>query len=314
MSWRIRKISLTMRKSNENGMAMFKSLYIIGNGFDLFHGIPSTYYDFKEYLEEQDAEVSGFVDDYLSNYDDNFWGSFESNLAELYIDAIIDVASNFLIGYGAEDWSDSYHHDYQYEIDRVVSGLSATLFSLFSDWVKTLSIPLQQKYKGKMLKIETDALFLNFNYTNTLIELYGVAKENIEFIHGCLDRKDIVLGHGWTRNTKADFDEDTDVRIIEGDKIIDHYFEKTFKDTEKVILDHDDFFNKLKEIENVYVIGHSLSDVDQPYFLKILECLNINSVRWKVSYFNNIEPVRERFRYLDSPDELVEYINIDNWS
>ena len=29
-----------------------RNLVIIGNGFDLFHGIKSSYWDFKEYLEE----------------------------------------------------------------------------------------------------------------------------------------------------------------------------------------------------------------------------------------------------------------------
>ena len=33
-----------------------KSLYIIGNGFDIAHGIPTTYWRFREYLEKVNLE------------------------------------------------------------------------------------------------------------------------------------------------------------------------------------------------------------------------------------------------------------------
>ena len=32
-------------------------LYIIGNGFDCFHNLPTTYEDFRKYLKEKDEEV-----------------------------------------------------------------------------------------------------------------------------------------------------------------------------------------------------------------------------------------------------------------
>lgn len=34
------------------------TLYITGNGFDLHHGIPCKYADFKKYCEEQDEEMA----------------------------------------------------------------------------------------------------------------------------------------------------------------------------------------------------------------------------------------------------------------
>ena len=34
-------------------------LYIIGNGFDLYHHLPSTYYDFRDFVKEKDPFVFG---------------------------------------------------------------------------------------------------------------------------------------------------------------------------------------------------------------------------------------------------------------
>ena len=40
-------------------------LYVIGNGFDLWHGIPSSYWDFREYVRYHDRDIFDTVDSYL---------------------------------------------------------------------------------------------------------------------------------------------------------------------------------------------------------------------------------------------------------
>ncbi|MEX5528372.1 AbiH family protein [Pseudomonas syringae] len=40
-------------------------LYIIGNGFDLHHGLPTQYKHFKDYLRTEDPEVYDWVDSYV---------------------------------------------------------------------------------------------------------------------------------------------------------------------------------------------------------------------------------------------------------
>jgi len=42
-----------------------RKLYIIGNGFDLWHGLPSRYADFKAYVRQHDRELLRTVDDYF---------------------------------------------------------------------------------------------------------------------------------------------------------------------------------------------------------------------------------------------------------
>lgn len=77
-----------------------KRLYVIGNGFDLHHGIPSSYAQFGEFLEERDSNIHRSVVDYLHADSNDFWATFEQNLANLDKNQLLEDASQFLIGYG----------------------------------------------------------------------------------------------------------------------------------------------------------------------------------------------------------------------
>lgn len=46
---------------------MTKTLYIIGNGFDLHHGIKCRYADFKKYCEGQDEEMAKHLEMFHEN-------------------------------------------------------------------------------------------------------------------------------------------------------------------------------------------------------------------------------------------------------
>ena len=61
-----------------------KHLYIIGNGFDLFTGLHTSYSDFKHWLEHKYI----FVYENMKaayNMDGKWWNDFEVNLGELDI-------------------------------------------------------------------------------------------------------------------------------------------------------------------------------------------------------------------------------------
>nr|WP_292620255.1 AbiH family protein [Mesorhizobium sp.] len=52
---------------------------------------------------------------------------------------------------------------------------------------------------SKRIPIDLGAKFLNFNYTPSLQDLYGVPDANILHIHGAARDPDakLILGHGW---------------------------------------------------------------------------------------------------------------------
>ena len=135
---------------------MSTSLYIVGNGFDIHHGIPSRYCDFGLFLKKVDLSTYREVERYFT-VDGDFWNEFEAHLADLDVYALIEYAGNFLVPYGAEDWSDSGHHDYQYEIDRVVEAISTTMNKHFAAWIRELPIPTNANYRGKLLPLDPTA-------------------------------------------------------------------------------------------------------------------------------------------------------------
>lgn len=59
------------------------------------------------------------------------------------------------------------------------------------------------------------------------------------------------------------------------------YDESTTKNCDVIIKSHKQFFNMLSDIEEVYVIGHSLSGVDYPYFKEI--CKN-SDAKWYIGF------------------------------
>ena len=81
-------------------MKLSQPLYIIGNGFDRHHNIPSNYSDFGHYLKTVDSETYREVENYFC-VDDDFWWQFEEQLANFDADTTIEYASQFLMSYGA---------------------------------------------------------------------------------------------------------------------------------------------------------------------------------------------------------------------
>jgi hypothetical protein len=293
---------------------MEDALYIVGNGFDLHHGIPSSYRVFGEYLSAHDRKTYDIVSHYFS-VDEQFWAEFEERLADFDSNTLIEEASDFLVGYGAEEWSDAYHHDYQYEIRQVVEAISKTLRSRFADWVRQLPLPSSSALAGRRVPLDPSAKFLNFNYTALLQRLYSVPDANILHIHGAAANSNahLILGHGWEPGANLDpyrFErdpEEADVRVVEGQRIIDEYFVDTFKPTAQIIRDNACFFNGLSNVKAVFVLGHSVSAVDHPYFREVIRNINARRVRWKISYFGDLAGLRERVETLGVAADLIEY-------
>lgn len=272
-------------------------LYVVGNGFDLHHGVQSSYASFGRYLKEVDPDTYDQLERYFS-VDDDFWWQFETQLAHLNTDSLLDEAAAHLPSYGADDWSDAGHHDYEYELDRVVAAISSTLRRRFSEWVRQLVIPSPTLLIGKLLPLRRDARYLTFNYTETLQRVYGIPDASVIHIHGAAAHANdqLVLGHGWARTAADSFNygidpESADVRVMGGNEIVDRYFTETFKPTARVIESHKAFFQSLSGIKKIFIMGHSLSSVDLPYLLELCRHLGNVEVQWQVSFHESPEEV-----------------------
>jgi hypothetical protein len=299
---------------------MGRTLYILGNGFDLHHHIPSSFKAFGGYLLKHDPGTYEVVERYF-DMDTQFWGEFEERLAHFDSDSLIEDASDFLVSYGAEDWSDAYHHDYQHEIRSAVDAVSKTLRLRFAEWIRQLPIPAPADIAGISVSIDPSAAFLNFNYTPSLQCLYSVPDRNILHIHGSASdpTESLVLGHGWKPASVIDpyrheqDREDADTRVIEGQQLVEDYFKGTFKPTSQIVAKHASFFTGLSDVDTILVMGHSISEVDQPYFREIIANINSSAVRWKISYRNDLDGLRNRMTALGLASSLVEYSLIENF-
>lgn len=54
-------------------------------------------------------------------------------------------------------------------------------------------------------------------------------------------------------------------------------------------------------------MGHSVSEVDHPYFEKVIANIDVDRVRWKVSYYGDLFGLRQRLEALGVPSHQVEY-------
>lgn len=276
---------------------MNRSLIIIGNGFDRFHNINSSYWHFKEFLEEEGEW--GFLESIEKYIDaDELWCSFEYALGCLDYETLEEDNSCYMLSYDDDNWSDSAHHDYQYMIEQELKFANDIPVYLHK-WL--LSLETKRKALLSFMIMNNNNTFMNFNYTDTLEATYNINRKNIFYIHGkALEIEDLVVGHGNKEmtedNVQKEFSSDEeqdayyeymssfDVRELEAREVIRGYFRETYKDVDKIIRYNLDVFASYKGIDTVYVLGHSLAYVDLKYFEVINNIIGNNAV-WIVTYF-----------------------------
>ena len=328
---------------------MHKNLYIVGNGFDLHHGITSSYNNFKEFLKKKDHKLYELVKKYLpvtkESKDDwlkfknafgdhtkdwlntkealvvykEDWSYLEDAFGDFDRDFVLDELSLYLTSYGAEDWSEADNYAFQSEIEKVAQALSHDLRHFFTQWVLQLVIPKPYEMDGRKLNLSKDGLYLNFNYTSTLSSVYSIPEKNILYIHNkAIDENSkLILGHHSKESVKRDeIDLDDDPRYIEGNEIINLYFKDTRKPSKNIISINKNFFQSLHAIENIYVMGHSMSQVDDEYFREISNSINLSKVKWKVSWFNQEEKETKRQKLIDLSvgNDLIELLRLEEFN
>jgi hypothetical protein len=173
-----------------------ETLYIIGNGFDLHHGIASKYSDFKTYLAKHDRDLL-FALENLYDCED-IWGDFENNLLTVSRETFMEFISPFFPENEIDDDDFTYAELFlsQDHAGYLVDSLTENLKKCFHRWIRTLDSP--KRYQQSKIAVDTNAQFLSFNYTDLIETIYKVPSHQICYLHG--KRSDqvgsIILGHG----------------------------------------------------------------------------------------------------------------------
>lgn len=273
-------------------------LNIIGNGFDLGHGLPTMYWDFRKYLENMYPEFLKAFEEHYYIYPGMIteekkkllWNELETNLANIDEDIIIENAVSIDMDLesgdvGIEDTLYYYFRDEYSYIQQLAKYLK--------QWVRTIRIRDVER-KTSHVDNNKEALYITFNYTATLENVYKISTEKIIHIHGSLREKDgdPILGHGnmaRIENIKKNKDEAErlfDEKWSSICKVVEEYYQQTYKDVGRhtfKLLD----LTKI-DMKNIYVIGHSIAGVDQLYF-KNIDVFTKKKAKWSVYYYMDDE-------------------------
>lgn len=352
-----------------------RHLYVIGNGFDRYHGAQSGYMHFRRYLFRQAPVIVGYFDLYFGprslersfstpvgwwwctqpyeyRHDTyglrypistwtrtNLWRDFENNLCELNREKVFDLVDMQLprVDQGEPGFEYSEFFAPLNEISNAVRACTFEMKYHFHRWVNTLHYA--KGFRKRMLPLDREALFLNFNYTLFLESEYGIPADQICYIHG--SRKDkfgsLVLGHHaadqesfdrWhhknrNRRRYRDVQKDAKGRYFRNDKLaylaffckdrnganwrlpiryyavneaeerLERYYSDNYKNTARIIDSHLGFFDSLKEVDKVTVIGCSLGSVDMDYYRQLHASVRDDAI-WEFSYHTDAD--RNRIR------------------
>lgn len=273
---------------------LYMNLFIVGNGFDLAHGLPTSYADFRDYLESADwsylqslEEMYGFTinssREVVKNY---LWRDFETNLSNIDEIEIIEQGKNIELGLESEDIGiKETLYDFWEEKYKFIERLNDFVMS----WIKQVDINVVRMTDI----INAEDLFITFNYTLLLEEVYDIDKCNILHIHGSIDRDDNppVIGHGnkdKIKEMQVMYTEACENLYEKKSAIygaIRNYYARTLKNVEYFRNTNKGFFRRLKDIESIHIIGHSLGNVDMPYFREIYNNVSEDTI-WNIYYYS----------------------------
>mgnify|MGYP003310340607 CR=1 FL=1 len=288
---------------------VYKNLYIIGNGFDIHHGIKCGFGDFKEWLKKNDIVfLKNLTQVYENAWENNWWKDFENNLAQLNISYYTYVIGNLCdpeylnVGSLEEKTEYAYH--------KVKEEFSVINNSLRADFQKWLDEAYRMCNKEKKLQLlGENSIFLSFNYTKTLEDIYGIDSRQICHIHGVIDKKDsMIVGHGLGFTELNDIHERQKPRVL-GDvrnprfnllsklqlavpRHIELATQKSKesilslrKDVEGCIEKNNRFFEDILDVQRIFVYGFSFSPIDTPYLEKIIRRTSPET-HWIISWFS----------------------------
>ena len=288
-----------------------KTLYIIGNGFDIAHGLDTSYWNFREYLDDSYPEFlqefewmynigridfsdprvpAGTRERWEESVNHELWSEFEEKMGQPNISEMMDASTSVLadmdldgglIGIGDtmnSYWADKYGYVKKFE-------------QYVKEWIE--SVDTSDITPKRRALIESTDYFLNFNYTDLLENVYKI--ENVLHIHGgvaSVTDRDPIMGHCNYKDIEDHrrWAEESDEKFEEGEasihRAVVNYLKSIYKDTELIIGLHQAFWDKLKNVDKVVIIGWSAGNADLPYLRKIRESVSKNT-KWYAYFYDD---------------------------
>ncbi|TYQ12889.1 UNVERIFIED_CONTAM: abortive infection AbiH-like protein [Acetivibrio alkalicellulosi] len=280
------------------------SLFLIGNGFDLAHGMKTSYEHFHQHLKNKyknsnancftppeailmegghvfynQDDVVCFLINIISQAESkgDKWSDLEFTLGNLHLDEFLN------------DFIDDDYKDNGWKSQVLSSNLAGAVMKIkdyFSEWINSIEIDnISPKSDFEnMINKESD-FFLTFNYTKTMEMLYKV--KNICHIHG-KQGEELLFGHGNEKNYYSNYT----ARYVGSENLLQELQSSLRKKTLEAINKNKFFFHRLSNlVSRVYSYGFSFSEIDQIYIKEICSRVLTESITW---YLSDYEDANQR--------------------
>ncbi|HET6432187.1 bacteriophage abortive infection AbiH family protein [Dyella sp.] len=262
------------------------TLYIIGNGFDLWHGLPTSYSQFSNFAEEALREIENYYSFDVAQ--GGPWFDFENSLGRFNWSEFYDAHNH--IDVASESFRPSFVYGLEDDLAEQADQHVGAIRECFQEWLSEIDISLAEP----KFALAPDAKFLTFNYTSTLEVVYGIPNARILYIHGKAEAfDDLIFGHGDTMEEEPELDElgeSNRTMFSDAEGAAKYPFYALQKPVRKILEQHKDFFDALGQVEKIHVIGHSLNRIDLPYFRRIAE--SVPAAKWIVCCFTADEKLQ----------------------
>lgn len=289
--------------------AVKNKLFVIGNGFDLAHNLPTKFDpDFKRIAIKHDK--NHFWDLYQSRKGD-IWSDFENLLGCPDFNFLEEIFNGYAPDYLSDRESDRDAIIYQVEFN---GNIQDALYEFANNAEKSLESLKRKTFFEQLL--QPDGYYITFNYTHTLEDVYDILNEQILHIHGEVGENNLELGYPEGSFTPEKYSYDvrqkgkgpyTEFEIEDYIEGIEDYYIRTA---------YEQLFNKCKsfykeiridllkafldinqcEVEEIIVYGHSCA-IDFEYFsylsTRYLNAHWIFYVRGDVQKSNAVDIIKE---------------------
>ncbi len=236
-------------------------MYIIGNGFDLHHGLRTSYANFRDdYIKKKSSVLwNDLLDIYgdTPKNDNLWWKDFENMLGKVDYESLSKSCNGDALGF-----------------TKVRNLMKGKLPPLFGKWIKDVNSQIDASKIELMDGVDADSLFFTFNYTLLLEKAYHVKEENVWHIHGSVKHPDdIIVGHdadaGQLVKYTQEYNKDQQrISPSYADNINQEVLNGAKKVRNRIYLQEDKFY-QYSNIRHYVAMGFSFNDIDMPYIEKM---------------------------------------------
>lgn len=208
-----------------------------------------------------------------------FWSDFEEKLADFdkvsidimdFLDSDGDLNGS-LMASNANDTGETLAKYVFYSLNKL---FKLWIEETYSEWTARI-LTKSEESLSKLLKAtilkNPDAIYINFNYTKTLEDLYRIPEDQVFHLHGVIGEEQFIFGHGYDDHENNPYD----FNPLNVGSYLEAVGDKLKKPTDRVLCKYREFFETLSSIKEIYFIGFGIRSeenwVDSPYLKMIFK-------------------------------------------